>query len=310
MKGIQLSMLATVKPYPLENRSFEAGEWLQGQTPNGQPVAGQYAGLSDGLVKLTNGKAITPESAQRFDLTDIGDRLQIIKHRFDDRKAQAKARYTPEHRFAVDDLAQEQQAPHTPEHSFHVGDRVRVVRGCCKDLESVVTVINPDLKHSIQLEPGKGRFPPGMLQKLPPEYSFQAGDRLHAEDHPPLPLCPLPSAPCPLPSPHTPHPTPHTPYPLPSTPYPLPSPHTPHPTPHTPSPPRRHSPRGQASGWIEERQGNRKRKSPSTSYYYGWQDQGGKYKRYIPAAKVYRVQQMIAERKTVAQILSFLDPHP
>jgi len=291
MKGIQLSMLEAVKPYPLENRAFEMGEWLHGQTVKGQTVAGQYAGLSDGLVKLTNGKAITLESAQRFDLTDLGDsrwdgkaeRLQIVKHRFDDRKAQAEAR----------------QTRHTPEHKFAVGDRIRVMRGCCKGLESVVTAINPNLKHSIQLEPGKGRFPLGMLEKLPPEHSFQVGDRLHAEDHPPP--SPLPPAPCPLPSLS----------PLPSAPCPLPSPHTPHPTPHTPSsPPRRHSPRGQASGWIEERQGNCKRKIPSTSYYYGWQDQGGKYKRYIPAAKVYRVQQMIAERKTVAQILSFLDPNP
>jgi hypothetical protein len=53
-----------------------------------------------------------------------------------------------------------------PAPSFQVGDRVRVLRGCCQGLESTVTAIQPHLKHSIVLEPGKGRFPPDMLERV------------------------------------------------------------------------------------------------------------------------------------------------
>jgi hypothetical protein len=53
-----------------------------------------------------------------------------------------------------------------PSPSFQVGDRVRVLRGCCQGLESTVTAIQPHLKHSIVLEPGKGRFPPDMLERV------------------------------------------------------------------------------------------------------------------------------------------------
>jgi hypothetical protein len=137
-----------------------------------------------------------------------------------------------------------------PEQPLQVGDQVRVRRGCCAGLVSTVTAIQPDLAHSIQLEPGKGRYRPELLERIgsPPE---------------------------PFPSPER---------------------------------SRRHSPKGQASGWIEERIGNRKRRNPSTSYYYRWQDESGRHSRYIPAGKLWRVQQMVeVEGKTIAEILEVLE---
>jgi hypothetical protein len=75
-----------------------------------------------------------------------------------------------------------------------------------------------------------------------------------------------------------------------------------------PQPQRRYSPKGKATGWIEERQGNKKRKIPSTSYYYCWQDATGKHKRYIKASQVTRVHQMVAQRQPTQTILDFLKP--
>lgn len=70
--------------------------------------------------------------------------------------------------------------------------------------------------------------------------------------------------------------------------------------------PRRHVPKGQASGWIEERLGNKRRKNPSVSYYYCWDDGEGRHRRYIPVRKRGRVQQLWAERRSVAEILAAL----
>jgi hypothetical protein len=139
--------------------------------------------------------------------------------------------------------------------AFPVGTRVRVLRGCCQGLESTVTAIHPHLKHSIVLEPGKGRFPPDMLERVP-----------------------LP-APDPVQPPSSRH-----------------------------QPKRRYSPKGKATGWIEERQGNKKRKTPSTSHYYCWQDATGKHKRYIKASQVTRVHQMVDQRRPTQEILDFLKP--
>lgn len=77
-----------------------------------------------------------------------------------------------------------------------------------------------------------------------------------------------------------------------------------------PPPPRsrRHSAKGEASGWIEERIGNRKRRNPSTSYYYRWQDDTGRHTRYIPAGKLWRVQQMVeVEARPIAEVLEVLN---
>jgi hypothetical protein len=69
---------------------------------------------------------------------------------------------------------------------------------------------------------------------------------------------------------------------------------------------RRYSPKGTASGWLEERQGNKKRKTPSTSYYYGWLEHGVRKKCYVPVGKLYRVHDMIQQRQPTSTILAFL----
>lgn len=74
---------------------------------------------------------------------------------------------------------------------------------------------------------------------------------------------------------------------------------------------RRHSPKGKAVGWIKERRGNAKRKQPTTSYFYCWdepvqRDGQAKYQRhqvYVPVGAIARVQAMIAERQPVAVVL-------
>ena len=69
---------------------------------------------------------------------------------------------------------------------------------------------------------------------------------------------------------------------------------------------RRHSEKGSASGWLEKRLGNKHRKTPSVSYYYGWLDQGQQCKRYVPVAKLGQVTQMISDRGGVEEILALL----
>lgn len=71
-------------------------------------------------------------------------------------------------------------------------------------------------------------------------------------------------------------------------------------------PNRRHSQKGHASGWIEERQGNKKRKTPSTSYFYCWLEEGKRYKRYIPSGKLHRVNQLLDQRRPIKEIVEFL----
>ena len=72
-------------------------------------------------------------------------------------------------------------------------------------------------------------------------------------------------------------------------------------------PHRRHSAKGQASGWIEERQGNRRRKVPSTSYYYCWLEQGARRKCYVPVGKLWRLVQLLDQRRPVREIVAFLE---
>jgi hypothetical protein len=216
-----------------------------------------------------------------------------------------------------------------PAPSFQVGDRVRVLRGCCQGLESTVTAIQPHLKHSIVLEPGKGRFPPDMLERVtapPPEpIRFQKDDYVSPQRHHPQDIgivlsCRVwakvqwlnrtgcskeyPSA-LRLRSADDPeviavvHRHQEEMVELEGWTQTL--------TP-TPKPQRRYSPKGKAVGWIEERQGNKKRKTPSTSYYYCWQDATGKHKTYIKASKVTRVHQMVDQRRPTQEILDFLKP--
>jgi hypothetical protein len=70
---------------------------------------------------------------------------------------------------------------------------------------------------------------------------------------------------------------------------------------------RRHTPKGKACGWIEERQGNKARKKASVSHYYKWDDVEGRGSRYIPAGKVARVREMVyGESRSVAEVLEVL----
>jgi hypothetical protein len=72
-----------------------------------------------------------------------------------------------------------------------------------------------------------------------------------------------------------------------------------------------HSPKGKAVGWLKERQVNTKRKKPSVSYFYCWdepvkRDGQAEYQRhqvYVPVGAIARVQAMIAERQPVAVVL-------
>jgi hypothetical protein len=73
---------------------------------------------------------------------------------------------------------------------------------------------------------------------------------------------------------------------------------------------RRFSHKGHASGWLEERQGNRRRKTPTISYYYCWETPTGSQKLYIPMGKVWRCDRMIDARKPVEDILAFLAKQP
>jgi hypothetical protein len=70
---------------------------------------------------------------------------------------------------------------------------------------------------------------------------------------------------------------------------------------------RRHTPKGKACGWIEERQGNKARKKASVSFYYKWDDAEGRGSRYIPAGKVEQVREMVyGESRSVGEVLGFL----
>ena len=69
---------------------------------------------------------------------------------------------------------------------------------------------------------------------------------------------------------------------------------------------RRHTPKGSASGWIEQRQGNKGRKRPSASYYYRWEDEVGKHSLYIPISKLRRVRKLWRQRRSVVEILEVL----
>jgi hypothetical protein len=79
--------------------------------------------------------------------------------------------------------------------------------------------------------------------------------------------------------------------------------------------PRRHSPKGKASGWIKERLGNTQRKKPTTNYYYCWdepvkRDGQTKYQRhqvYVPVKAIAQVQEMISQRQPVAVVLGAIE---
>jgi hypothetical protein len=76
--------------------------------------------------------------------------------------------------------------------------------------------------------------------------------------------------------------------------------------------PKRYSRPGHATGWIEERIGNKKRKTPNTSYFYCYDHrEDGKRKRtriYVPVSKLAVVRQMVEARKPIQAILQVITP--
>ena len=66
---------------------------------------------------------------------------------------------------------------------------------------------------------------------------------------------------------------------------------------------RKHRDKGNASGWIEERTGNRKRANPSVSYYYRWDSHKGRVSEYIRASQVTRVAGLIEAERPALEIL-------
>lgn len=80
--------------------------------------------------------------------------------------------------------------------------------------------------------------------------------------------------------------------------------------PEQPPKPRRRSPKGKASGWIEERIGNRSRKTPSISRYYCHYDSAGKIKRCYLQAHLWReASAMIDARANVPAVVEFINTH-
>lgn len=67
---------------------------------------------------------------------------------------------------------------------------------------------------------------------------------------------------------------------------------------------RRHRLRGQASGFIEAREGNKSRRVPSVSYYYRWDSPIGRVTEYIPAAKLLQVEALIKARTPAIEVLN------
>ncbi|MBE9067902.1 DNA adenine methylase [Leptolyngbya cf. ectocarpi LEGE 11479] len=70
-----------------------------------------------------------------------------------------------------------------------------------------------------------------------------------------------------------------------------------------PPKPRTHRPKGSASGWLETRTGNKKRKNPTVSYYYRWDSPRGRVSEYVKAGRVTRVHQLITDGKPALEIL-------
>lgn len=70
---------------------------------------------------------------------------------------------------------------------------------------------------------------------------------------------------------------------------------------------RRHTPKGSASGWIEQRQGNKCRKNPTVSYYYRWDEPDDRGSVYLPVAISDIVKRMVeVERRPVSKVLEFI----
>lgn len=69
---------------------------------------------------------------------------------------------------------------------------------------------------------------------------------------------------------------------------------------------RKHRPKGSASGWLETRTGNKRRKKTSTSYYYRWDSPKGRITEYVKASKVSGVTRMLDSGKPALEILQYV----
>ncbi len=69
---------------------------------------------------------------------------------------------------------------------------------------------------------------------------------------------------------------------------------------------RKHRPKGSASGWLETRTGNRKRKKPSVSYLYKWDSSKGRVSEYVKTSKVSGVSRMLTENRPALEILEYV----
>ena len=73
----------------------------------------------------------------------------------------------------------------------------------------------------------------------------------------------------------------------------------------------RHSPKGEACRWIEERLGNKGRKNPSISDDYCWDEvvstgETQRQKLYIKVKQLATVRRLVDERRSVEEILGIL----
>lgn len=68
-------------------------------------------------------------------------------------------------------------------------------------------------------------------------------------------------------------------------------------------PKRKHRAKGRASGWLETRTGNKKRKNPSVSHYYRWDSPKGRVSEYVMASRVSAVRQMLEAGQPALEIL-------
>ncbi len=69
---------------------------------------------------------------------------------------------------------------------------------------------------------------------------------------------------------------------------------------------RKHRPKGGATGWLETRVGNRKRKNPTVSYYYRWDSPEGRITEYVAGSKLPFVNSMLKSGTPALDILRYV----
>lgn len=69
---------------------------------------------------------------------------------------------------------------------------------------------------------------------------------------------------------------------------------------------RKHRPKGGATGWLETRVGNRKRKKATVSYYYRWDSPEGRITEYVAGSKLSFVNSMLKSGTPALDILRYV----